>query len=801
MFSKIPARLSALLLLALIGLSALSIWLTGPPPPKPATAPSAAFSAARAMIHVRQIARQPHAIGTPDHPRVRAYLLGALRGLGLQPQVQETVIVGPLLSSGSLATSGSMLANSSKAAYVYNVLCRIPGRQPAQAGPRKAVLLMAHYDSQPNTPGAADDGAGVAAILETARALQQSGPLAHDVILLLTDGEEYGLFGAKAFLKHPWARDAAVVMNVEARGNSGPSMTFELSPENGWLVEQLAAAAPHPLANSLMYEVYKQLPNSTDFTPFSRAGYAGMNSAITDGFVHYHKLTDSPDNLNINSLQHHGDNLLGLTRHIANGSLDAVTAPDRVFFNGAGHWLIHYPAWLNTVWMVLLTLAFGAALLLGHRQQALAVGQVLAGLGLFVLLPVVAGGLCLGLNTLVAGALPLHHFFNGSYGAVLFAGGYSLLTIGVFGAGVWLALRWLRPLSLVLGAYSLLFGLTAASYFFFPAATCLLLFPLLFGLAGLLAGLWQTRLGAATSASTVRALPLLAGTLPTVFVLLPMVWLLFVIFDIQLPVLPVVLLGVALALLLPLWLLIDSGLHWRGWPLLPIIALLTGAALLLVAIRREEPGVEKPLSSQLSYFLNADTRQARWASYYLDKADDWNRQFLTKPTYGKLTEIYPNGHITTWNQYLKSPAPPIADAPPVATVLSDVTTGPVRQLTLDLHSVRGAAHLEAGLFPKPSASGRAVSVLAVRLNGEPVPIKAEQTPDGPACDLMVFGLPVSKHVTLSIDLEAGSALRLRLYDQSVGLPGQLVKTPRPAWVEPEQGPRNNLTVIGKTYTF
>ena len=74
MLPTLTPRLSLSLLLALIALSWWSIYLTRPPQVKPATAPPTEFSAERAMQHVRQIAREPHAMGTPGHARVRAYL-------------------------------------------------------------------------------------------------------------------------------------------------------------------------------------------------------------------------------------------------------------------------------------------------------------------------------------------------------------------------------------------------------------------------------------------------------------------------------------------------------------------------------------------------------------------------------------------------------------------------------------------------------------------------------------------------------------------------------------------------------
>ena len=170
------------------------------------------------MQHIRRFARQPHAMGTAEHARVRTYLVNQLRELGLSPTIQDTTV-----APGTLV------------GHVYNIIGRLKGK-----GTGKAVLLMAHYDSQPNTLGAADDGAGVAAILETVRALRKSPALQNDIIVLLTDGEEYGLLGARGFMLHPWAKEVGFVINLEARGNGGPSMTFEISPQNGWVVQELS---------------------------------------------------------------------------------------------------------------------------------------------------------------------------------------------------------------------------------------------------------------------------------------------------------------------------------------------------------------------------------------------------------------------------------------------------------------------------------------------------------------------------------------------------------------------------------
>ena len=90
-------------------------------------------------------------------------------------------------------------------------------------------MFVAHYDSVPSGPGAGDDAASVAAILETIRALKAGAtPLRNDLIVLFTDGEELGLLGAKGFVEtYPALRDIKVTLNFDMRGDYGPSVMFQ----------------------------------------------------------------------------------------------------------------------------------------------------------------------------------------------------------------------------------------------------------------------------------------------------------------------------------------------------------------------------------------------------------------------------------------------------------------------------------------------------------------------------------------------------------------------------------------------
>lgn len=240
-------------------------------------APLDLFSSGRAMKKLEVIAKEPHPVGSQAHHEVRDYLILELEGLGLKPEIQKAVV------------------ESSLTGEIENIITRMPGTASS-----KAVMIAAHYDSETNTPGAADDGAGIAAMLETIRALKAAGPLKNDVIFLMTDGEETGLYGAKAFMEdHAWAHDVGIVLNFEARGNKGPSFMFETSDQNGWLIKEFIKAAPDPVAYSIIYNLYKLMPNDTDLTVFREEGLSGLNFAFGMGLNAYHQPIDTPENLDM----------------------------------------------------------------------------------------------------------------------------------------------------------------------------------------------------------------------------------------------------------------------------------------------------------------------------------------------------------------------------------------------------------------------------------------------------------------------------------------------------------------------
>jgi hypothetical protein len=359
-----------LALAASLILAAILAWLHElPPRVAPLNAAAERFSAARAMEDIRVIAAEPHPTGSAANARVRDHLVRRMTELGLSPQVQRTAALATVQRPGGASVTGGM---------VENVIGVLPGRD-RQA---PAVALMAHYDSVPGSPGAADDAAGVAAALEIARAMKARGPTARDVILIMTDGEEAGLLGARAFFdEHPLAKRVGFLLNMEARGGGGRAQMFQTGADNGETIALFQRSAERPVSSSLAVFLYENMPNDTDFTIAREAGVAGLNYAFIGRQFDYHSPTSTPETLQKRSVQDMGRQVLAATAEAAGAPALPAPAPNLVYAHAPLAGVIAYPAAVG--WAVL----GGAAALLGlalwraRRAGALAWRDVLQGAG------------------------------------------------------------------------------------------------------------------------------------------------------------------------------------------------------------------------------------------------------------------------------------------------------------------------------------------------------------------------------------------------------------------------------------
>ena len=758
-------RTATLLILVLVfSVITGSILLDRPPAPVASSAEPQAFSAERAFNYVKDFAQKPHPIGSTEHDRVRDYLLAQLNTLGATPDVQR-------------ATGATQIYQV--AGRVENILVRLKGT----SGSSDAVLLTAHYDSVPAGPGAGDDGAGVAALLETIRALQAGPTLKNDVIFLFTDGEEEGMLGASAFVaEHPWAKDVRVAINLEARGSGGPSSLFETSAGNGRVVEILSDSAPHANGSSLSYEVYKRLPNDTDMTIFKRTGAAGLNFAFIGHWEDYHTPLDNPQHLDHGSLQQQGEYALSLARAMGNADLAQLRAPDANYFRIPGRFL-HYSSkrvWPLTIAGVLfffgmVVFRMGAS---GLRVRSLALSLLVALISMVIVVL-----LALGFMKTVA-QLHMSEFPEGDYVRSV---PYVLSLIALLTATALALYRFARG---KLGWHScfwgsallvLIFSVVVAAWF--PGGSYVLVWPLF---AMLLGSLFVVPGKENQSLLSTIAVSVLA--LPCLFLFVPLLHNSFLAlgFSEQGSPLMAASLFVLVLTILPLL----EVLLTLSRNVVPPMALAVAVLLFAIGASSTRYDAAHPKPSMMAYALDADTGKALWASTS-ERMDNWTAQYLSRsPVRGKLAGFYPAWIPTEFSQH---EAPQLPIQPPNMELVENSVTGDTRTLRLHITSPRHARAI--------SVQAPENEILEATVDDRKLGLPADSRWNkGGKWQFAYVNLPI-EGIELRLQSKGTGPVRLVVVDRSVGLPDVPGKTfaPRPADSIPQHS--GDQTLVRRSFVF
>lgn len=770
----VRARISPALLALIptVALAALSLYALMPPAAVGVNAPPTEFSAGRALPHVKAIAERPHPIGTAEHAAVRDYLLRELTAAGAQPEVQEASAL--YRSSFGPYTGGT----------VENVVARLKGEDNS-----RAVLIVGHYDTVPTSSGASDNGAAVAAMLETLNALRAGAPLKNDIIFLFSDGEEAGSLGARAFVaEHPWAKDVGVVLNFDARGVGGQSFMFETSKGNGRLIEAFAAA-PHPAGNSLANSIYRLVKNDTDLSVFKRAGYAGLNFAYIDGVANYHTRLDDVGRLDERSLQHHGSNMLALARGLGNQDLRGLAAGDAVYFNLLGPLLVRYAS--RWVWplVVLNMLLFLGLLVFGFlrrrlKPSGLALG-FLALLASLVTAPLLTWGVWGLLSRWVNG--PGHAPSGGAYHDGLYLLSFVALAVAVVSALYALVGRRVGPTGLLAGGLLWWLLCLVATALFAPGASYLFTWPLLCALIGLAYLLLRREVeGEGRKLSVVLVLVLC--TAPAILIAVPTVQQLLVSLTLNMLAPAAVVVALLMGLLMPHLIHASRGRRW----LLPVAAALISLGCGAAAVVGSADAARNPRQNQLFYWLNADTQQAVWTTFDR-KPDVWTAQFLTeRPDYRDLSDLIP---AATQGLYPRAEAPSLALNAPAVTLLGDDTRDGVRTLRLHLASAQPATSVAVYLASEAEV---------VRTLVEDKEAEQASAPPGRARDWGLYykNLPPAG-INVTMGVKSTAPVELRVVAQAYGLPvaAGAAYTPRPASFIPAPDPFNDSTLVSRTFVY
>lgn len=713
-----------------------------PPRPVGPEAGPAEFSSARAMKHIEAVAAETHVMGTPENARVRDYILGELNAIAA-----SVPSMGLVVEKDGAYVERETRRPPFRVYYIENLLARIPG-----ASPTKAFMLMAHYDSTPYGPGAADDGSGVAAMLETARALaadfKEGRRLRNDIIFLFTDGEEVNLLGPKAFKQHRWYNDIGVAVNFEARGYTGPSMMFETSRHNGRLIREFAKAAPYPVASSFMYDVAGRMPTSTDYAVLKSEGIPGLNCAFIGGIKYYHTRNDSPEMIDQGSLQHHGTYALSLSRHFGNLDLTHMTDEDYVYFNVTRSTLVHYPARYALAICIGIAAFFLAVLSYGLGRRWLTwKGMTLAflttGFTLITVAPAVAAVLLL--------AWVLHQQYL-LYNTGLFFLGFLALTLGLL---TWYYAGYRRRIAApdlhagaMLWVLPMMFGLHA----YVPGGSYLIAWPLFFGTLMLGGSFALYRLRAP---HWLRLGWLLLCAVPVLILLVPTVYG----FLSALTVIPSPFWMIAVLLMAGLIAPHVAIVAGRRMSWFAKGALVTAAALLLPALFWLPFTPESPKMNNVCYGLNFDRAQAVWISSD-NETDEWTAQFFPEGTpRAAVREFRPDDG----DSYLRAPAPIAPLQEPQMRVVSEQIDGAFRNVRLHLTSGRAAPLITLYAGPETEVYAASLNGISLGDNGAP------QNHRGVPWSIRYHGLS-EQGLDLELRVSAGAPLEFSIIEESFGFP-------------------------------
>ncbi len=594
---KTPLGLISILFIAIVG---AWIWFTVMPQWLPKEEPLLSdFSGQRALKHIEFISKKPHCVGSENHEFVGQYIITELEQLGLKPTLQ----VGTTLSKGGILAKAS------------NIVATIKGTSNS-----KSLLLLSHYDSAPHSKshGASDDASGVATILEGIRAfLHIKTPHTNDIIIVFSDAEELGLNGAQLFVnQNPLSKNVGVAINFEARGTSGPAyMLMETTGGNSQMVREFANSNPRfPVSNSLMYSIYKMLPNDTDLTVFREQGnIQGFNFAFIDGHFNYHTKQDDINHIDHRTVAHQGYNLMSLLKYFGNAKLSMLSSTDdQVYFNTPFSFFHYSNAW-NLPLLIFSFLLFAVLIVIGIAKRILFPALISRGLVLFLCAVVMAAGIAFfGYKICFAVYPQFSDILQGfPYNGHLYIAGFVLISIAVGFMFYSNARNEFAILNYSIAPIAIWLIINTGLVLYLPGGSYFII-PIIFALIMLACNI--------ITQHPMRLINLLCS-IPAIIIFSPFIFTLPIGLGIKVIAGSAALTVLLFGLLLPIFGMFNRKGIWS------IVFLISAIGCFIWAHFESgyEPGKAKPDS--LVYIYNSDVDKAYWASYD-NQADAFTKTYL-----------------------------------------------------------------------------------------------------------------------------------------------------------------------------
>ncbi len=767
-----PSTAAIITSLFVLAVAAAVLWDVQPPGPLPATAPDSLFSAARAAGYIREIAREPHPLGSRANAKVRSYIVRQLSAMGLLPRLDTAVVTGSY-------------KGLHYAASVINIITTLPGRVNS-----KAVLLMADLDTVPSGPGASDDGSGVATILETLRALKASRPIRNDVTAIFTDGEEEGMMGGQALAQNSGLmKKIGVALNFEARGTSGPSIMFETSSGNGWLIKQLAEAVHNPVATSLSSDVYKHLPNNTDFSWLKAQGAAGMNFAFIGDLEHYHSELDNYSNLDESSIQQDGAYALSLTKRLGNMSLPGPESVDYIYFNFIWPSLVYYRSSLAIPITILAAFLYLLTVYIGFKKRTIKPVKTVAGSLLTLIVLLLLGAVTFFLWKALRNSYPESRYFlfGAFYHDGIFLCAFIMTAVALASAIYVFMRKYLRSSEMAVGSlfWWLVLGVLSTEYLQY--GSYIFQWPVIFSSLAFIIYFLSAK---SDFRSPVMMLIFLACSIPGIYLTSQTSYLVYL--TGLLPALAaaiVVLVILGLSTILPHLAIMSA---WQKW-LIPIMTLAAALVFGTIAVLSHHIGLHHPTTDSIDYAANLDDSTYYWISFD-DSTDVWTSQFMRELV---PMDSVPNFFPGTAEPRMAAKASRASVSPVAVTLLSDTASHGAQFVNL---LVKSPLHGS----PVTIIADSGTQVLSAKVDGHFIQDSVAIFPTGKLSrwTLYYYGLPASGS-TITLVIPVGEMVRLTTVETVPGLreAGGLPSRPRPGSIMPRPFVTTDASLVMKSYEF
>jgi hypothetical protein len=354
--------------------------------------------------------------------------------------------------------------------------------------------------------------------------------------------------------------------------------------------------------------------------------------------------------------------------------------------------------------------------------------------------------------------------------------------VGLFSGLYFLLFSKFKAGNLQAGALTLFMVIMIFLYLEMSTAAYLVIFPLIFIL---LAGIISEFLNFSEDRKyTGFVLIFLIAVLPVIFLYVPIVKMLFVVFSLGMGFM-----GVLLLLLLLGFLILQlKAAYSINKFALAVLAVLIAVAAFVGGHLTSVPNKEQPLHSSIIYCLDADQQKALWASGYLEP-DDWNRQFFTSPRIEPLTDFLPG----TMKPYLKNDAPLDNLPVPVVKILADGVENNKRKLHFNLSSSRQANAMRLFFHKDAGISG-------IKIDGKPVEYKQFYSIEQSDYYLIFYWAVPPGGIDVVIECEAEKTLQLKVVEGKLGLPAApgIEYKPMPAHIIPDME-FSHISLLKKTF--